>query len=61
MEQSLRQSLTISNGSLFIFVEKPIALTLIVIAFLSFIVTILRNRNRKKIDEDSVDQKYNSM
>ncbi len=61
MEQSLRQSLTISNGSLFIFVEKPIALTLIVIAFLSFIVPILRNRNRKKIDEDSVDQKYNSM
>lgn len=49
MEQSLRQSLTISNGNLMIFLERPVALTLIVIALLSFIVPIVRNRRKKKL------------
>ncbi|MEH7123395.1 tripartite tricarboxylate transporter permease [Bacillus sp. JJ1773] len=56
MEQSLRQSLTISNGSLLIFAERPIACTLLVIAFLSFIVPIFRNRKKKKRADDSMDQ-----
>lgn len=49
MEQSLRQSLTISNGNLMIFFERPIALSLIVLALLSFIVPIIRDRRGKKL------------
>lgn len=53
MEQSLRQSLTISNGNLMIFIERPIALTLIGVAILTFIVPIIRNKRRKKGAFDS--------
>ncbi|HWO76127.1 MAG TPA: tripartite tricarboxylate transporter permease [Bacillus sp. (in: firmicutes)] len=56
MEQSLRQALTISNGSLLIFVQKPIALTLLVVAFLSFIVPIIKNRRKKKEIEVPLNQ-----
>ncbi|MYL59885.1 tripartite tricarboxylate transporter permease, partial [Virgibacillus halodenitrificans] len=42
MEQAFRQSLTISNGSLSIFVQEPIALTLLIIAFLSFIFPLIK-------------------
>lgn len=45
MEQSLRQSLTISNGSLSIFLESPIALAFIIIALLSFIIPIIRKKS----------------
>ncbi|WP_257348659.1 tripartite tricarboxylate transporter permease [Pseudalkalibacillus decolorationis] len=53
MEQSLRQALTISNGSFSIFVESPIALSLLAVALLSFIVPILKNRKKKKYDVDN--------
>lgn len=49
MEQSLRQALTISNGSLWIFVEKPIAFSLLLISFLTFIVPLIRNWRRKQL------------
>lgn len=38
MEQSLRKALTISNGSFSIFVERPIALSLLIVSLLSVIV-----------------------
>ncbi|WP_346207135.1 tripartite tricarboxylate transporter permease [Caldifermentibacillus hisashii] len=57
MEQSLRQALTISNGSLFIFVQKPISCALLIVALLSFIVPIIRNiRKKKDSKEVSADQ-----
>ncbi|WLD94473.1 tripartite tricarboxylate transporter permease [Alkalihalobacillus sp. AL-G] len=55
MEQAFRQSLTISNGSLSIFVTNPIAATMLCIAFLSFIVPIIKNRKSNK-REDNIDQ-----
>lgn len=48
MEQSFRQSLTISNGSLMIFLNDPIALSLIIIALLTFIFPIIKQRRAKK-------------
>jgi len=48
MEQSFRQSLTISNGSLMIFLNDPIALSLIIIALLTFIYPIIKQRRAKK-------------
>ncbi|RKL65716.1 transporter [Salipaludibacillus neizhouensis] len=49
MEQSFRQSMTISNGNFNIFVCSPLPLTLLIIAFLSFSVPGILNwrRNRK--------------
>ncbi|WP_438315830.1 tripartite tricarboxylate transporter permease [Sporosarcina sp. FA9] len=41
MEQSFRQALTISNGSLLTFVERPISATLIVVALASLLVPVL--------------------
>lgn len=60
MEQSLRQALTISNGSLFIFLQRPISCTLLVIAALSFIVPILKNRKKKKLMFHSLENEVNS-
>lgn len=48
MEQSFRQSLTISNGSLMIFVNDPIALSLIIVAFLTFIFPIIKQIRARK-------------
>ena len=48
MEQSFRQSLTISNGSLMIFLNDPIALSLIIVALLTFIYPIIQQRRAKK-------------
>ncbi|MGP4064435.1 tripartite tricarboxylate transporter permease [Oceanobacillus sp. M65] len=42
MEQAFRQSLTISNGSLTVFVQDPIALTLLIVAMLSFVFPLIR-------------------
>ncbi|RIU91176.1 tripartite tricarboxylate transporter permease [Oceanobacillus picturae] len=42
MEQAFRQSLTISNGSLTVFVQDPIALTLLIVALLSFVFPLIR-------------------
>ncbi len=52
MERSLRQALTISDGSLLIFVQKPISATLLAIAFLSFIVPLLKTWRKKKSSGD---------
>ncbi|WP_442637423.1 tripartite tricarboxylate transporter permease [Rossellomorea marisflavi] len=52
MERSLRQALTISDGSLLIFVQKPISATLLPIAFLSFIVPLLKTWRKKKSSGD---------
>ncbi|WP_088052897.1 tripartite tricarboxylate transporter permease [Virgibacillus dakarensis] len=48
MEQAFRQSLTISNGSLSIFVTSPIAAVMLLIAFLAFLVPIMKSRKPKK-------------
>ncbi|MEH7235597.1 tripartite tricarboxylate transporter permease [Bacillus sp. JJ1562] len=55
MEQSLRQALTISDGSLLIFVQKPISSALLLIALLSFIVPIFRSRKKKNNIDTSID------
>jgi len=51
MEQSFRQSLTISNGSLMIFINDPIALTLIIVALLTFIYPLMQQRRAKKREQ----------
>jgi len=48
MEQSFRQSMTISNGNLSIFVNSPLPLSLIIIAFLSLVLpSIIKWRSRR--------------
>lgn len=48
MEQAFRQSLTISNGSYMVFVNSPIALTLLIFGFLSFLFPIIGHFRRKR-------------
>lgn len=48
MEQAFRQSLTISNGSLSIFVTSPVAAVLLFIAFLSLLVPIVKDFREKR-------------
>lgn len=48
MEDSFRQSLTSSNGSLMVFVNDPIALSLLIIAFLTFLFPFLRQLRKRK-------------
>lgn len=48
MENSLRQSLVSSNGSLMVFVNDPIALTLLIIAFLTFVFPLIRQLRKRK-------------
>jgi len=50
MEQSFRQSLTISDGSLGIFFTNPISCVLLIIAFLAFLYPIFKSLKKKKID-----------
>ncbi len=51
MEQSFRQALTISNGSLRIFFDRPVSLALLIIAFASlfvpFLIQRITNRGKK--------------
>lgn len=50
MEQAFRQSMTISNGSLAIFVNSPLPLSLILVAFLSLVIPgLLKWRSRRKL------------
>lgn len=56
MEQSLRQALTISNGDIMIFFTRPISCSLLVIAFLSFVVPIIKSQRKKKRVDTSVNQ-----
>jgi len=46
-EQSFRQSLVMSGDSLMIFIERPIALIFLVMAVLSFLLPIIRQRKEK--------------
>lgn len=55
IEQSFRQSLTISNGSVSIFFTSPIAAGLLFIALLSFLVPIIKNVRKKKVSNTSID------
>jgi putative tricarboxylic transport membrane protein len=57
MEQALRQTLTISNGSLSIFWDKPIALTLIGISLLTILVPLFTNK--RKLTSASPEQQKN--
>ena len=47
-EQAFRNAMTIGNGSLMFFVEKPISLTLLVLAVISIVYSL---RKRRKITE----------
>ncbi|WP_174732674.1 tripartite tricarboxylate transporter permease [Mesobacillus harenae] len=49
MEQALRQTMTISNGNLYIFFTKPIALSLIILSLLSILFPIIKNRIKKPV------------
>ncbi|MCP8616178.1 tripartite tricarboxylate transporter permease [Salirhabdus salicampi] len=49
MEQSLRQSLTISNGSLMIFLERPITLSLVVLTVFSLYIPVFQNKKKKQL------------
>lgn len=48
MEQSLRQSLTISNGSLMVFLKDPIACTILILSLLSFVLPLFNQIRKKK-------------
>ncbi|MFD1065199.1 tripartite tricarboxylate transporter permease [Oceanobacillus locisalsi] len=48
MENSLRQSLVSSNGSLMVFVNDPIAFTLLVIAALTFVFPLISQIRKRK-------------
>ena len=48
LEQSYRQSMTISNGDPMIFVNNPISLSLLIVALLSFVFPFLRLRKKKR-------------
>ncbi|KQL58739.1 MULTISPECIES: tripartite tricarboxylate transporter permease [Bacillaceae] len=55
MEQMLRQSLTISDGSLVIFAQSPLALSLIVLTILSLVIPTWRNAiKRRKSNDQSI-------
>lgn len=49
MEDSFRQSLTSSNGSLMVFVYDPIALTLLIIAGLTFVFPLVRQLRKRRV------------
>lgn len=57
LEQNLRQALNISNGSLDIFLQSPVAITLIVISILSFVMPFILNRFYKKNNINTGDNK----
>lgn len=48
MEQSFRQSLTISNGDVMIFLTNPISLALLILSLLSFVFPLIGNYVREK-------------
>ncbi|WP_404407018.1 tripartite tricarboxylate transporter permease [Jeotgalibacillus malaysiensis] len=49
MEQAFRQTLTISNGSFAIFLDKPIALSLIGVGLLTILFPLLKGRRKYKV------------
>ncbi|MCM2676933.1 tripartite tricarboxylate transporter permease [Alkalicoccobacillus plakortidis] len=50
MEQSLRQSLTISNGDWMIFLQSPLTVSMLALALLALVFPAFQNRRRKKRD-----------
>jgi putative tricarboxylic transport membrane protein len=48
LEQNMRRALTISNGSLSIFVTRPISVGFIVITFLSIVLPLLQKKKQTK-------------
>lgn len=44
MEQSLRQSLTASNGDMMALISDPVSISLYIVSILSFVVPLIRNR-----------------
>ncbi|MFS0788325.1 tripartite tricarboxylate transporter permease [Shouchella sp. 1P09AA] len=52
MEQMLRQSLTISDGSLMIFAQSPLAISLIVLTVLSLVIPAWRNARKRRANHD---------
>lgn len=50
MEQSFRQSLTISDGNYMVFIENPISLTLLILAALSFVVPLIKQMRNKRVN-----------
>jgi putative tricarboxylic transport membrane protein len=57
MEQAFRQSLTISNGSLSIFFERPIATIMLLFSFLASLIPVVKYwRNRKKNVEQEMSE-----
>lgn len=51
MEQSFRQALTISNGSMKIFANSTISITLIALTVLSIVYPMIKDLRKKKIEE----------
>ncbi|WHX79075.1 hypothetical protein QNH32_19675 [Priestia flexa] len=54
MENSLRQSLTISGGSWNIFLTSPLAMSLIVLTILTVIVPAWRGRSKRKKENTQI-------
>lgn len=55
MEQSLRQALTISNGSWRIFFESPISISLFIVALLSFAIPLFKQKKKLAAQDQDVD------
>ncbi|WP_071394005.1 tripartite tricarboxylate transporter permease [Bacillus tuaregi] len=57
IERYFIQSLEMSSGSLFIFVQRPISLTILVLAVIAFIISIiLMKRTKKRILQETGEQ-----
>jgi len=56
MEQSLRQSLIMSRGSLSIFIERPVAFVLLIIVIASLVLPFLATRFKRKLKKVVVDE-----
>ncbi|MDQ0338846.1 putative tricarboxylic transport membrane protein [Caldalkalibacillus uzonensis] len=54
MEQSFRQALTISNGSLSIFWSSPVSVTLFAVALISLIFPLIRKKGHNKSEQEGV-------
>ena len=48
MEQSFRQAMTISNGNIFVFVERPISGVLLIVSLAALVLPYFLNKFLKK-------------
>lgn len=53
MEQAMRQSLTISDGSVMIFLERPISLGLLILSVLSILYPIIRRTAQRRRSQEA--------